>query len=78
MCVSIPGRVVAIDGIEAQLDVLGARRKASTLMLPEVQVGDFVLTSAGMVVEIMDEDTAQSTIALFQELLNLEDEELTR
>lgn len=76
MCVSIPGRVVGIDGNEAQLDVLGAQRKASTLMLPEVSVGDFVLTSAGMIVEIIDEDNAQATISLFQELMKLDDGEL--
>jgi hydrogenase expression/formation protein HypC len=76
MCVSIPGRVIAIDGSEAHLDVLGAQRKASTLMRPDVSIGDFVLTSAGMIVEVMDEDDAQATIALFRELMELDDEEL--
>lgn len=71
MCVSIPSRVISIQGHQAELDVLGARRKASTLLVPEVQVGDYVLSSAGMVVEILDEDEAQVSLALFQELMAL-------
>jgi hydrogenase expression/formation protein HypC len=72
MCVSIPGRVVSIQNNQAEIDVLGARRMASTLMLPEVQVGDYVLTSAGMIAQIIDEDEAQASIALFQELMDLD------
>lgn len=72
MCVSIPGRVTSIQNNQAQIDVLGAARTASTLLLPEVQIGDYVLTSAGMIVEILDEDDAQASIALFQELMNLD------
>lgn len=72
MCVSIPGRVTAIEGHQAELDVMGASRKASTLMMPEVQVGDYVLTSAGMIMTVLDEDEALASIALFEELMALE------
>ncbi len=72
MCISIPARVVSIDGQQAELDVMGTRRKASTLMLPEIQVGDYVLTSAGMIVDILNPDEAQISIALFKDLMGLE------
>jgi hydrogenase assembly chaperone HypC/HupF len=72
MCISIPGCVVAIRENEAEIDVLGAPRTASTLMRPEVQVGDYVLTSAGMIVEILDAADAETSIALFRELMMLE------
>ncbi len=72
MCISIPARVVSIDGQQAELDVMGTRRKASTLMLPEIQVGDYVLTSAGMIVDILSPDEAQISIALFKDLMGLE------
>jgi len=76
MCVSIPGRVTAIEGHQAEIDVLGASRKVSTLMEPDVKVGDYVLTSAGMIMSILDEDEAEASIALFQELMALDlDEE---
>lgn len=75
MCVSIPGRVVSIEDHQAQIDVLGSQRKAGTLMMPEVQVGDYVLTSAGMIVRILDEGEAEASIALFRELMALDMDE---
>lgn len=75
MCVSVPNRVISIEGQMAELDVLGARRTASTLLMPEVQVGDYVLTSLGSIVRILDEDEAQASLALFQELMALMPEE---
>jgi len=72
MCISIPGRVMSISGHQAELDVLGARRTASTLLMPEVNVGDYVLTSIGSIVRILDEDEAIASLALFRELMALD------
>ena len=72
MCIAIPGRVVAIEDNQAEIDVLGVRRRAGTIIVPELAVGDYVLMSAGMIVEIMDADDAQASIALFQELMELD------
>jgi hydrogenase assembly chaperone HypC/HupF len=63
---------VAIKGCQAEVDVLGARRKASTFLKPEVQVGDYVLISVGSIVEILAEEEAMITLTLFQELIALE------
>lgn len=75
MCISIPSQVVSIEGTQAELDTLGTRRMASTWLKPEVQVGDFVLTSAGSIVRILDQDEAEASLALFQELMGLATEE---
>ena len=75
MCISIPSRVVSIQGNQAELDVLGTQRAASTLLMPEVKVGDYVLTSVGSIVRILDEDEAAASLALFQELMALDVDE---
>jgi hydrogenase expression/formation protein HypC len=72
MCISIPSRVISIQGHQAELDVLGAKRTASTLLMPEVKVGDYVLTSVGSIVRVLDEDEAMASLALFQELMALD------
>lgn len=72
MCVAIPGRVVAINDGEAEIDVLGVRRRAGVMLVPDLAVGDYVLMSAGMIVEVMDADDAQASLALFQELMALD------
>jgi hydrogenase expression/formation protein HypC len=72
MCISVPGRVISIEGHQAELDILGARRAASILLMPEVKVGDYVLIGLGSIVQILDEDEAMASLALFQELLALD------
>ncbi|HEY8439118.1 MAG TPA: HypC/HybG/HupF family hydrogenase formation chaperone [Candidatus Limnocylindrales bacterium] len=51
MCIEDPGRVVAIDALGAVVDTAGRRRRASTLLLPEVAVGDWVTVAAGTIVD---------------------------
>lgn len=72
MCISIPGCVMSIQGHQAKLDVLGERRTVSTLLMPEVKIGDYVLTSLGSIVRILDEDEAIASLALFRELMALD------
>jgi hydrogenase expression/formation protein HypC len=72
MCISIPSRVVSIDGNQAEIDTLGSRRFASTLLMPEVKVDDYVLVSVGSITRILDEDEAETSLALFRELMALD------
>lgn len=72
MCVAIPGKVVAINDGEAEIDVLGVRRRAGAMLVPDLAVGDYVLMSAGMIVQVMDESEAEASIALFRELMALD------
>lgn len=51
MCIEDPGRVVAIDAAGAVVDVGGRRRRASTLVMPDVAVGDWVTVAAGTIVD---------------------------
>ena len=51
MCLGFPGRVVAIDGTGATIDTEGRRRRASTLMLSDLAVGEWVWVAAGTVIE---------------------------
>lgn len=58
MCVTIPGRVVAVDADGATVETSGMVRRASTLLHPEVEVGEWVIVAAGTVVERLDEADA--------------------
>jgi hydrogenase assembly chaperone HypC/HupF len=58
MCISYPGRVVAVDGPNAVVDTIGRRRRASTLVVPDVTVGEWVLVGAGSVLRRLDPDDA--------------------
>jgi hydrogenase assembly chaperone HypC/HupF len=59
MCLDFPGRVVERTGDVCTVDCDGRIRRASTLLYPEVAVGDWVYVAAGTVVERLDEQTAR-------------------
>jgi hydrogenase assembly chaperone HypC/HupF len=54
MCISYPGRVVAVDGPDAVVDTAGRRRRASTLLLPDIAVGEFDIVGAGSILRRLD------------------------
>lgn len=71
MCVAVPGRVVEINGNTAIIDYSGNRVKAYTGVV-DVHVGDFALVHAGLIIQVLDDDEAQSMIDLFKELEDIE------
>jgi hydrogenase assembly chaperone HypC/HupF len=58
MCVDFPGQIVERDGETVIVDTEGRRRRASTLLIPTVAVGDWVYVAAGTVIEVLDPDEA--------------------
>ncbi len=58
MCIAFPGRVVAIDAAGAVVETEGRRRRASTLLLTDIAVGDWVTVAAGTIVERLEPDEA--------------------
>jgi hydrogenase expression/formation protein HypC len=49
MCITAPARVIAVDNDGAIVETIGARRRASTLVLPDAAVGDWVIVGAGSI-----------------------------
>lgn len=69
MCLAIPGKVVAINGETGDID-FGGVTKQTNLSMVEAKVGDWVVIHAGFAIEVMDEDDAQETIKLWNEVLD--------
>lgn len=51
MCLELPSRVVELDGDSAVVDTEGRRFRASTLVVPDAAVGDWVVVVAGTIVD---------------------------
>ncbi len=69
MCLAVPVRVVAVeeDGW-GQVEVAGVRRRVNLQMVPEAQVGDYVLLHAGYAIARVDEEEARETLRLLEEI----------
>ena len=72
MCVGFPGQVTAIDDLGATVKTLGRERRASTLLMPDVLVGDWVYVAAGTIVERLDPVEAAEIRRLLLEAAALE------
>ncbi|NLI73217.1 MAG: HypC/HybG/HupF family hydrogenase formation chaperone, partial [Euryarchaeota archaeon] len=71
MCLAIPGKIVNIEGNQAEVDFGGVIRNVN-ISLVESTPGDWVVVHAGFAIEKMDEEEAQETLKLWQELLEFE------
>ena len=71
MCIAIPSRIVTIGDMTATVDVYGARREVSLLLLPETaKIDDYVLVHAGFAIQKIDSDAAAESLKLIQELID--------
>lgn len=68
MCLAVPGKITDKKDYLATVDVAGVQRQISLLMLPDCEIGDYVLIHAGFAIEKIDQAQAEETIALFREL----------
>lgn len=68
MCLAQPRRVTAV-GSETVRILAGTReREVSTLFVPDLQVGDYVIVAGDVVVERLDPAEAEERLAIFDEL----------
>lgn len=68
MCLSVPARVIAINGDMADVSVGGAIFRAGLQMVDDVGVGDYVLLHAGFAIEKLNEEDALETLRLLNEM----------
>ena len=64
MCVTYPGEVLEVKGGMALVEIDHRRQRASLALVPEVAVGDWVIVSAGTVLDVMNPAEAQEVLAL--------------
>ncbi len=79
MCLAVPLKVLRVEHPVATVDIYGATRDVSLLLLPDdIQVGDYVLVHAGFAIQKIDEDAARETLDLLNEMAKSLDQEPNR
>jgi hydrogenase expression/formation protein HypC len=79
MCLAIPGQIVEIvdDATRlAKVDVAGVQRNVNIGLLDGVASGDWVLIHVGFALSKVDEEEAQATLRLLQEMGDAYEQEL--
>ena len=74
MCLAVPSRIISINEMLATIDVHGARREISLMLLPEeVEEGEYVIVHAGFAIQKMDREAGEEALRLIQELVESEE-----
>ena len=69
MCVAVPGRVVSLGdateiSLPAKVSILGVEREVDLVMVPNVEIGDYVVVHSGYAIEVVPGERARETIEL--------------
>jgi hydrogenase expression/formation protein HypC len=59
---------VALNGLEATVDLGGVRKTISIALVPEAQLEDYVIVHVGHAIGMVDPEEARLTLELFAEL----------
>ncbi|HDN85200.1 MAG TPA: HypC/HybG/HupF family hydrogenase formation chaperone [Candidatus Aerophobetes bacterium] len=64
MCLAIPVKLTSIEGNIGWVEIGGIKRKVSLVLLPDAQVGDYILIHAGFAISKVEEKEAQELFDL--------------
>ncbi|AFA71184.1 hydrogenase expression/formation protein HypC [Gordonia polyisoprenivorans VH2] len=78
MCLGIPGRVTHIweeAGTRmSTVDFSGTSKTVCLAYLPDMQIGEYTIVHAGFAITRLDEESANETLRMFDELGILDEE----
>ncbi len=81
MCLAIPGKVIEIfeeHGLKmGKLDYAGTVNTACLEYVPEIEVGQYAVIHAGFAINIIDEEEAQKTYEVWDEMIEAVEKEGT-
>lgn len=72
MCLAIPAKVISIKQDKAEVDFGEGVLREANITLVNVKVGDYVLVHAGYAIQVLDEEEAEETLELWNQILQAE------
>ena len=74
MCLAVPARITKIEGTMAEAELGGITRQVSVLFTPDVKIGDYVVMHAGYAINILDQQEAEATFRLLEEVMSSDED----
>ena len=71
MCLAVPGQVVTIEDDPMRTAIVsfsGVTKSVSLAMVPEAEVGDYVIVHVGFAISRLDEEAARRTLQTYADL----------
>ena len=73
MCLAIPAKVIEVQGDVAKVDFGQGIARDVNVMLVEAHVGEYVLVHAGYAIQVIDQEAAEETLRLWEEILKYDE-----
>jgi hydrogenase expression/formation protein HypC len=73
MCLAIPARITKINKNIAEVESLGVKKEIDVSLVPDVNVGDYVIVHAGFAIQLIDEKDALISQGYWKEYLDKEE-----
>lgn len=81
MCLGVPGRIEQIyqkDSLKmARVDFGGVSREVCLDYVPEAKVGEYCIVHVGFAISLLSEAEARETLALLDEIANLDEAQVS-
>ncbi len=74
MCLAIPVLIKSIADKEAEVEIGGVTRRISLRLTPEAKVGDYALVHTGYAINTIDQEQAEETLRIFEEIARIEEQ----
>ena len=69
MCVMLPGRVIAVSELRADVEMNdGQRTVVNCIHFPDLAVGQYVLVDRGLVVEVIEAAEAEAIMSMYADI----------
>ena len=69
MCLSVPALVIGIEKNTAEVLMGKSKFKISTLLLENVEIGDYVLIHTGFAIEVISSQDADEMVRMLKEII---------
>jgi len=73
MCLAIPALIKSIEDREAEIEIGGITCRISLWLTPEARVGDYALVHTGYAINILNQEEAEETLRLLEEIAEAEE-----
>ena len=73
MCLAIPVLIKSIEDKEAEVEIGGMTCRISLWLTPEARVGDYALVHTGYAINILNQEEAEETLRLLEEIAEAEE-----
>jgi hydrogenase expression/formation protein HypC len=72
MCLAVPARITKLNKNIAEVESLGVKKEIDVSLVPDVDIGDYVIVHAGFAIQIINEEDALISQGYWKEYLDKE------